>query len=110
MEEYVAFWNGTMVIPQMDVRGAFELQSDIDYLYSQIPSMDERWKSLGEVCAKHESGQFVPYVGTTAAVRDMVALADYLEGNGTLINYWGASLFVQRPEICSRPFRLQLRH
>jgi len=78
-----------MVYPQMDVRGAFELQSDIDYLYSQITPMEERWKALADVCAKHESGQFIRYVGTTAAVRDMVALADYLDGNKTLINYWG---------------------
>jgi len=78
-----------MVYPQMDVRGAFELQSDIDYLYSQIIPMDERWKAFGELCEKHESGQFLP-----SAVRDMVALADYLEGNGTLINYWGTYLFV----------------
>jgi hypothetical protein len=84
-----------MVLPQMDVRGAFELQSDVDALYAQISPMEDKWKALGELCAQHPTGQFLPYVGTTAAVRDMVAMADSLEGNGTLINYWGACLFVQ---------------
>ena len=78
-----------MVDPQMDVRGAFELKSDIDYLNSQVTPMDEHWNALGEKCANGESGQFMPYVGTAAAARDMVALADYLEGNGTMVNYWG---------------------
>ena len=83
-----------MVLPQMDVRGAFELQSDVDALYAQVATMDAKFQAWADLCSQHPTGQYMPYVSTTAAVRDMVSLANYLEGNDTLINYWGVCLFV----------------
>jgi len=62
---------------------------DLKYFISQVGVMEERWKALGEVCLKHESGQFLPYVGTTATVRDVVAIAETLDGKGCDINYYG---------------------
>lgn len=38
-----------------------------------------------------ESSATLPYLGTAAAARDMVALADYLDPDIQEINYWGFS-------------------
>ena len=68
LEEYNSFWNGTLVYPQVDIKYGFSDPSDLEYFNSQVDVMDERLKALGEVCLKHETGQFLPCVGTTATV------------------------------------------
>ena len=84
-------WNGTLVYPQIDIKTGFTDPVDLQYFNSQVSVMDERWKAFGDVCLKHETGQYLPYVGTTATVRDMVALAEYFDGKGCDINYYGLS-------------------
>ena len=79
-----------MVYPQIDIKYGFSDLSDLEYFNSQVDVMkEERWKSFGEVCLKHKNGQFLPYVGTTATVRDLVAIAEYFDGKGCDINYYG---------------------
>lgn len=70
IDEYNKFWNGTLVYPEIDIKSGFSDPSDLEYFNSQVNVMDERWKALGELCLKHETGQYLPYVGTTATVRD----------------------------------------
>ena len=51
---------------------------------------DKRFKQYGDLCMKN-AGDVLKYVGTVATVRDMVAIADYLEPDQKEINYYGAS-------------------
>ena len=90
-EEYIKFWNGTLVYPAIDIKYGFSDPSDLEYFDSQVDAMDASWKAFGEVCLKHQTGQYLPYVGTTATVRDLVAIAEYFDGKGCDINYYGLS-------------------
>ena len=91
MDEYLEFWNGTVVNPRIDIKYGFTDPSDLEYFNSQVSVMESRWKAFGEVCLKHETGQYLPYVGTTATVRDLVAIAEFFDGKGCDINYYGLS-------------------
>lgn len=82
------FWNNTLVEPQLQVRGNFTNQYDLDYFYSQVDPYEQQIKDLGQRCLESETGQYLPYVGTPAAVRDMLALSDELDGPNTTIHYW----------------------
>lgn len=90
-DEYAQFWNGTLVYPQIDIKTGFSDPADLAYFNSQVPVMDAKWKAFGELCMKFETGQYLPYVGTTATVRDLVAIAEYFDGQGCDINYYGLS-------------------
>ena len=90
-EEWYEFWIGTLVLPKIDIKYGFEDQNDYRYFESQVPIMEERWQTLKGVCLKGPSGQFLPYVGTTATVRDLVAIAEHFDGKGCDINYYGIS-------------------
>ncbi len=71
--------------------GNFTDQADIDRLMSQAPLMQTKYEQLGQRCMNHSDGQFLQYVGTAATARDMVAMADALDGPGAPVNYWGLS-------------------
>ena len=90
-DEFANFWNGTLVYPKIDIKTGFVDPLDVEYFNSQVSVMDERWKAFGEVCLKHETGRYLPYIGTTATVRDLVAIAEYFDGEGCDINYYGVS-------------------
>ncbi|KAL1702331.1 TAP-like protein-domain-containing protein [Schizophyllum commune] len=51
---------------------------------------DALYKGFGKQCVERR-GDVLKYLGTAAAVRDMVALADYLEPERKEINYYGIS-------------------
>jgi hypothetical protein len=53
--------------------------------------MEQRWQAFKQVCLKGPSGEFLPYVGTTATARDLVAIAEYFDGKGCDVNYYGLS-------------------
>ena len=91
VKDYTDFWNGTLVYPRIDIKYGFSDPSDLEYFNSQVDVMDAKWKDLGETCLRHENGQYLPYVGTTATVRDLVAIAEYFDGEGCDINYYGLS-------------------
>jgi hypothetical protein len=76
---------------QPDVRGNFTDPYDIKDFYDNMGKFENNILDLGERCSNVSTGQHVEYVGTVATVRDMVALADVLEGSDELINYWGFS-------------------
>ena len=58
--------------------------------YSHMNETDALYKVFGKQCEERR-GDVLKYLGTAAAVRDMVALADYLEPERKEINYYGIS-------------------
>ncbi|KAG9079038.1 hypothetical protein FRC06_007989 [Ceratobasidium sp. 370] len=74
----------------IEARGDFSNQADLDAFYAQVPSVDKLLIEFGQRCREH-SPDVLPYVGTTATVRDMVALHVYLEGPDQPVNFWGLS-------------------
>ena len=90
-EEFVDFWNGTVVFPQIDIKYGFTDPVDLQYFESQVPVMEQKLQAFKQVCLKGPSAEFLPYVGTTATVRDLVAIAEYFDGEGCDVNYYGFS-------------------
>ncbi|KAI0830715.1 TAP-like protein-domain-containing protein [Trametes gibbosa] len=91
LNDYNTFWNGTIELNGIEMTGNFTNQTDIDRLMSQAPLMQSKYEELGQRCLNHSNGQFLQYVGTAATARDMVAMADALDGAGAPVNYWGLS-------------------
>lgn len=53
--------------------------------------MQEKYEQVGQKCLHSSSGKFLKYLGTAAAVRDMVSIANVLDGPKAPINYIGTS-------------------
>ncbi|CAE7050036.1 unnamed protein product [Rhizoctonia solani] len=85
-----AFWEGTIPRAGLEARGNFTDQYDIDQFYEQVDEVDVLLEKLGKQCVAYSPDTF-QYIGTAAAVRDMVAMHDALEGVGKPIDYWGLS-------------------
>ncbi|KAI8992877.1 alpha/beta-hydrolase [Trametes punicea] len=90
-EEYDSFWNGSIEVTGVNWLGNFTIQTDLDDFYKQAPVIDAQYRAFGEKCLQGPNATTLPYIGTAATVRDMVAIADALQGPGTPINYWGLS-------------------
>ncbi|KAH9886641.1 alpha/beta-hydrolase [Cubamyces lactineus] len=91
VEEYNTFWNGTIELAGIEMTGNFTNPQDIEALLSQAPIMQKKYEELGERCLQQPSGRYLEYVGTAATVRDMVAMADVLDGPTAQINFAGLS-------------------
>ncbi|KAH9886730.1 alpha/beta-hydrolase [Cubamyces lactineus] len=91
IEEYNTFWNGTIELTGIEMTGNFTDPEDIKALLSQAPIMHRKYEELGQRCLQQPTGQYLQYVGTAATVRDMVAMADALDGPNAPINYAGIS-------------------
>lgn len=89
-EEFATFWEGTIPLTGLEARGNLTDQRDLDEFYAQVGEVDTLLGEYGKRCIDYSPGTF-QYIGTTAVVRDMVALHDLLEGQDKLINYWGIS-------------------
>ncbi|QRV77216.1 Abhydrolase domain-containing protein [Ceratobasidium sp. AG-Ba] len=87
--EEKAFWEGTLV-EGLEARGNFTDPAELKAFYAQLPKVDELLIQYGNKCM-NSSLNMLQYVGSTATVRDMVALHDYLEGPDQALNYWGLS-------------------
>ncbi|QRV77192.1 alpha/beta hydrolase family protein [Ceratobasidium sp. AG-Ba] len=87
--EEKAFWEGTLV-EGLEARGNFTDPAKLKAFYAQLPKVDELLIQYGNKCM-NSSLNMLQYVGSTATVRDMVALHDYLEGPDQALNYWGLS-------------------
>ncbi|KAI0723376.1 alpha/beta-hydrolase [Earliella scabrosa] len=90
-EEYDAFFNGTIEITGIEYTGNFDDPADVQRLLSQAPRMQELYEELGQRCLNSSNGRFLRYMGTSATVRDMVSIADALDGPDSPINYFGIS-------------------
>ena len=91
MAEYTAFFNGTIEDMGIEYIGNFTDPTDVQKLLSQAPSFEEKYEQLAQRCLNSTNGKFLRYMGTSATVRDMVAIADVLDGPDTPINYFGIS-------------------
>ncbi|KAG9122928.1 hypothetical protein FRC07_000493 [Ceratobasidium sp. 392] len=88
-EEY-DFWHDTVPRWGLEARGEFKRRKDIIAFHRQVGPVDRLLKTLGEKCNK-KSDNKLKFMGTTATVRDLVALHDYLVGEDKDINFWGFS-------------------
>ena len=57
----------------------------------EITVIQKKYEEAGQKCLDSENGKYLQYVGTAAAVRDMVSIANVLDGPDTPINYIGIS-------------------
>ncbi|KAG8740786.1 hypothetical protein FRC10_003895 [Ceratobasidium sp. 414] len=85
-----AFWEGTIPRAGLEARGNFTEKRDLDEFYAQAPEVDQLLEELGQKCLAYSPDTF-QYVGSAAAVRDMLAMHDILEGPDKPVDYWGLS-------------------
>ena len=90
VDEYDAFFNGTIELSGIEMTGNFTDPADLDALFSQAGTMQDKYTQAGRTCLE-KNGDALKYVGTAATVRDMVAMADAIEGAGSEVNYYGIS-------------------
>ena len=90
-EAHDAFFNGTVELTGIQYTGDFADPADVRALLAQAPVMQRKYAEVGRKCREGPSGRYLRYVGAAATVRDMVALADALDGEGALVNYVGVS-------------------
>ncbi|KAI0744279.1 alpha/beta-hydrolase [Daedaleopsis nitida] len=90
-EEYNEFWGDTVEATGINWLGDFTNQTDLQALYDQASVLDAKYKNFGEKCLQGPNATTLQYVGTAATVRDLVGLADAIQGPDTPIFYWGLS-------------------
>ncbi|KAI0689861.1 alpha/beta-hydrolase [Cerioporus squamosus] len=78
LAEFTSFYNGTIELTGIEETGNFTDPTDVQTLLAQGPTMQK-------------NGKYLKYVGTSAAVRDMVSIANVLDGADAPINYLGVS-------------------
>ena len=91
LAEYNTFFEGTMELTGIEETGNFTDPADIDALFAQAPIIQNKYEETGQKCLDSENGKYLQYVGTAAAVRDMVSIANVLDGPDAAINYIGIS-------------------
>ncbi|KAI0743110.1 Alpha/Beta hydrolase protein [Daedaleopsis nitida] len=91
LEEYNTFFNRTIEPTGIEMYGNFTDETDLYNLYAQADTMEKKYTEVGKMCAQHSEGKHLKYMGTAATVRDMVALADVLDGPGSPVNLYGIS-------------------
>lgn len=92
--EESAFWRKRETVPDMPPQNmsTFEYRSN----YGFIGNRYQKTKKHNEKClsTQQESYPHLPYfeyMGTAATVRDLVALADTIQGYGQPINFWAVT-------------------
>ncbi|KAG9124179.1 hypothetical protein FRC07_012564 [Ceratobasidium sp. 392] len=90
MEDARALWGRSLFWIGLEARGNFTDPADLQAFYDYVPGVDQELLAFGKQCLQYMPDTF-QYLGTAAAVRDMVAMHDYLEGPDKPINYWGLS-------------------
>ena len=70
--------------------GNFTDPADLRALFSQADTLQKKYEESVRLCIER-NGDILKYLGTSATVRDMVALADALDGPGAPVNYYGIS-------------------
>ncbi|KAI5891464.1 alpha/beta-hydrolase [Schizophyllum commune H4-8] len=89
--EYYEYYNGTLQVTGIDIKGNLSDGDQVAELYSHVGEMEAKLKGEGQRCAAGKNGDTLHYIGTAATARDLVSLADYLEPGVQGINYWGVS-------------------
>ncbi|RDX49560.1 alpha/beta-hydrolase [Lentinus brumalis] len=91
LAQYTTFFNGTIEITGIEETGNFTDPADVKTLLRQAPIMQKKYNEVGQKCLRSSSSKFLKYMGTAAAVRDMVSIANVLDGPDAPINYLGTS-------------------
>ena len=60
-------------------------------LLNKAPETQTLYEDLGKKCLEHDEGRLLKYVGSTATARDIISMADALEGPDKPVNYVGIS-------------------
>ncbi|KAI0743125.1 TAP-like protein-domain-containing protein [Daedaleopsis nitida] len=89
--EQAALFSETIEVNGIEQSGNFTDPFDIQTLLAQASQMQQKYEELGKRCLEQPAGRYLRYVGTAATARDIAALADALDGPGSLINYIGLS-------------------
>ncbi|KAG8736013.1 hypothetical protein FRC10_009886 [Ceratobasidium sp. 414] len=89
-EQEFNFWNNTIPFTGIEAKGNFTDPGDLNAFYDQVPQVDVLLKKIGEQCIATSPNTY-QYIGSAAAVRDMLALNDYLEGPNKTVDFWGLS-------------------
>ncbi|KAI0689859.1 alpha/beta-hydrolase [Cerioporus squamosus] len=90
-EDHDAFFKGTIELTGIDENGNFTDPAEIAALLAQASPMQKKYSAVGQKCLHGASGRLLRYVGTAAAVRDIVSMADALDGPRAPINFIGYS-------------------
>ncbi|KAI5834614.1 alpha/beta-hydrolase [Schizophyllum commune Tattone D] len=90
-EERIKYFAGTLESTGLDIKGNLTDDGQNQAFYSHVDEMEVKYRGLGERCLAADREGILPYLGTAAAVRDLVSLTDYLEPGVQEINYWGFS-------------------
>ncbi|KAI0712702.1 hypothetical protein C8T65DRAFT_739278 [Cerioporus squamosus] len=91
LEEYNTLFSGTIELNGIDELGSFSDPINIQDLLDQAAEMQKKYEEVAQKCLSSPSGRYLKYIGAAAAVRDMVSLADALDGPGAPVNYVGVS-------------------
>ncbi|TFK83377.1 alpha/beta-hydrolase [Polyporus arcularius HHB13444] len=91
LEEYTTFFNGTIELTGIEETGNFTDPADVDALLAEAPTMQKKYEELGKKCLNSPNGRYLEYIGTAAAVRDMISIANAIDGPDAPINYFGTS-------------------
>ncbi|RPD63519.1 alpha/beta-hydrolase [Lentinus tigrinus ALCF2SS1-6] len=91
LEDYNTLFNGTIEINGIDELDNFANPVDVQHLLDQATDMEKKYNETIQKCLSSPSGRFLKYIGAAAAVRDVVSLADALDGPGAPVNYVGVS-------------------
>ncbi|KAI4521150.1 alpha/beta-hydrolase [Schizophyllum commune Loenen D] len=90
-EERIKYFAGTLESTGLDIKGNLTDDGQTQAFYSHVDEMEVKYRGLVERCLAADSEGILPYLGTAAAVRDLISLADYFEPGVQEINFWGFS-------------------
>ena len=90
LTEFQEVFNGTAQVNGIEMTGNFTDPEDLRVLFSQADSLQTKYEEAVRRCIER-NGDTLKYLGTSATVRDMVAMADALDGPGAPVNYYGIS-------------------
>ncbi|KAI0685528.1 hypothetical protein C8T65DRAFT_524454, partial [Cerioporus squamosus] len=90
-EEYDALFNETIELTGIEEIGNFANPSDVQALLNQASALQNKFNEVGQRCLKSPTGKYLRYIGTAATVRDLVSIAEALDGPDASINYLGIS-------------------
>ncbi|KAG8956955.1 hypothetical protein FRC03_010663 [Tulasnella sp. 419] len=79
-----------LIFGTLNAQSSGPTQADVDAFHANATNVETYFKSFVQKCVD-KNGDNLKYVGTVATVRDLVALADAIEGPGRPIRYWGLS-------------------
>lgn len=90
--EQFAFWDNTVVRSINEtISTNFRDPNELKEFFSRVPETNDKLKKFGEKCLASNTGPYLQYIGTTSTIRDLVSLADKINGPGHPIDYYGYS-------------------